>query len=62
MTKALYSPQPRQTAPVAAEQAPTHTSTHRESDDNYHHHWVVAPLAALPAKPRKWLQEIGAIQ
>ena len=44
MTKALQAPRPCQSAPVAAEQPPTDTSTHRESDDNYQ--WVAATLAA----------------
>ena len=43
MTKALQPPRLRQTAPVAVEQAPPHTSTHRESDDAYHD--VAATLA-----------------
>ena len=43
MTKLFTPPRLRQTAPVAVEQAPTHTSTHRESDDNYQ--WVAAKLA-----------------
>ena len=43
MTKALQAPRPCQSAPVAAEQPPTDSSTHRESDDNYQ--WVAATLA-----------------
>ena len=43
MTKAFRPPRLRQSAPVAVEQAPKHTSTHRESDDHYQ--WVAATLA-----------------
>lgn len=52
MTKASRAPRLRQTAPVAAEQVPTLTSTHRESDDAYR--VVAAPLAALPEKACAW--------
>jgi hypothetical protein len=52
MTKSVRAPRLFKTAPVAAEQAPTHTSTHRESDDAYR--VVAAPLAALPEKARDW--------
>ena len=44
MTKSVRAPRLFKTAPVAAEQPPTDTSTHRESDDNYQ--WVAATLAA----------------
>jgi|GEM_PF-796677 hypothetical protein len=43
MTKALRAPRLLKTAPAPVEQIPTHTSTHRESDDNYQ--WVAATLA-----------------
>ena len=43
MTKAFRPPRLPKKAPVALEQTPTHTSTHRESDDNYQ--WVAATLA-----------------
>jgi hypothetical protein len=43
MTKPFQPPRPRPMAPVAVEQAPPHTSTHRESDDNYR--GVAATLA-----------------
>lgn len=43
MTKAVRAPRLLKTAPVAVEQTPARTSTHRESDDNYR--WVAATLA-----------------
>ena len=43
MTKTFGPPPPSKKAGVALEQAPKHTSTRRESDDNYQ--WVAATLA-----------------
>ena len=43
MTKAFRPPRLPKKAGVAAEQALKHTSTHRESDDNYR--WVAATLS-----------------
>ena len=42
MTKAVRAPRLLKTAPAPVEQIPPHTSTHRESDDNYQ--WVAAML------------------
>lgn len=42
MTTVVRAPRLLKTAPAPVEQAPTHTSTHRESDDNYQ--WVAALL------------------
>ena len=52
MTKPFTPPRPRQSAPVAAEQIPTLTSTHRESDDAYR--VVAAPFSALPERASDW--------
>ena len=43
MTKSVRAPRLFKTAPAPVEQIPTHTSTHRESDDNYQ--FVAATLA-----------------
>ena len=43
MTTVVRAPRLLKTAPAPVEQAPTHTSTHRESDDHYQ--WVAATLA-----------------
>ena len=42
MTKSLRAPRLLKTAPAPVEQIPTHTRTHRESEDNYQ--WVAATL------------------
>ena len=52
MTKSVRVPRLFKTAPVAAEQAPTHTSTHLESDDAYR--VVAAPFSALPERASDW--------
>ena len=52
MTKLFIPPRLPIKAGVALEQAPTQTSTHRESDDAYR--VVAAPLAALPEKACAW--------